>query len=77
MSRSACSCAEPVAHLGTLSTDVAGRTRELERLWERASQPPTKQKAAPRDASSRSRRRSRLAASSAGTRAKVGVKRAR
>jgi hypothetical protein len=38
--------AELVAHLSTLSTDVAGRTRELERLWENASQPTTKRKAA-------------------------------
>jgi transcriptional regulator with XRE-family HTH domain len=38
--------AELVAHLATLSTDVAGRTMELERLWQRASQPPTKRKAA-------------------------------
>jgi hypothetical protein len=38
--------AELVAHLATLSTDVAGRTMELERLWQKASQPPTRRKAA-------------------------------
>jgi hypothetical protein len=30
--------AELVAHLGTLSTDVEGRTRELEHLWKSAEQ---------------------------------------
>lgn len=38
--------AELVAHLVTLSSDVAGRTRELEKLWRDASQHSLRRKAA-------------------------------